>query len=61
VVVPPGNLAALLGAAEALLGDAGRRAVLARRALDHAERSFDIDAIAARFEATLGRATMPKG
>ncbi|HKS79323.1 MAG TPA: glycosyltransferase family 4 protein [Gaiellaceae bacterium] len=61
VVVPPGNLAALLGAAEALLGDAGRRAELARRARDHAERSFDIDAIAARFEATLGRATMPKG
>lgn len=56
IVVPPGDVRALLDAAEALLGDADRRRELSQHGRAYAETAFDIDAIAARFEEVLERA-----
>lgn len=56
VVVPPGDTPAFLAAAEALLDEPNRRAELGGRARAYAERAFEIDAIAGRFEAILERA-----
>jgi len=53
LVVPPGDTAAFLAAAERLAGDPALRAELANNALDYALRTFDIDAVAARFESIL--------
>jgi colanic acid biosynthesis glycosyl transferase WcaI len=53
VVVPPGDAAVLVSAAEALLGDAGRREELGRHARAYAEAAFDLGAIAPRFEEVL--------
>jgi colanic acid biosynthesis glycosyl transferase WcaI len=61
IVVPPRNVEAFLGAAESLLDDAERRAELSRHAREYAEKTFDIEAVAARFEEILERARLPKG
>src|SRR5207248_1981594 len=53
VVVRPGDSAAFLAAAGTLLDDAELREQLARRARAYAEASFDVDAVADRFEAVL--------
>ena len=53
VVVPAADPAALVAAAEELLGDPGRRDELGRRARAYAETAFDLDAVAARFEDVL--------
>lgn len=59
VVVPPSDPAALVAAAEELMGDANRRAELGRNGRAYAETAFDIDAIALRFEEALVRAGAP--
>jgi glycosyltransferase involved in cell wall biosynthesis len=59
VVVPPGDTAAFLSAAETLLDEPGRRVELGGRARAYAETAFDIGAIADRFEAVLDEATGP--
>jgi glycosyltransferase involved in cell wall biosynthesis len=56
VVARPGDTQELLRAARSLLEDEALRAGLAKRGRDYAEKTFDIDAIARRFEAVLGRA-----
>jgi glycosyltransferase involved in cell wall biosynthesis len=56
VVVPPADPAALVAAAGVLHADAGLRTELGRAARSFAERTFDLDAIADRFEAVLERA-----
>jgi glycosyltransferase involved in cell wall biosynthesis len=53
VVVEPGDTPAFLAAAETLLDDQSRRAELGARARAYAVMSFDIDAIAGRFESVL--------
>jgi colanic acid biosynthesis glycosyl transferase WcaI len=60
VVVPPRDVQALLRAAEALLEKKERRKELSRHARAYAETTFDIDAVAARFEEVLGRLGCPK-
>ncbi|HSE79182.1 MAG TPA: glycosyltransferase family 4 protein [Alphaproteobacteria bacterium] len=60
LVVPPGDTAALLAAGERLVGDPALRAELSNNALDYARRTFDIDAVAARFESIL-RAAEARG
>jgi len=55
LVVPPRDPDALLAAAETLLDDPALRATLAANARAYAEGAFDLEAIAARFEALLGR------
>lgn len=56
VVVPPGDVHALLHAAEDLLGDEEQRRELSRHARVYAERAFDIDAVATSFEEVLEQA-----
>jgi glycosyltransferase involved in cell wall biosynthesis len=56
IVVPPGDVGALLGAAEELLENPERRQELSRRARAFAETAFDIDALVVRFEDVLERA-----
>lgn len=56
IVVPPGDVAALLGAAEELLENPEQRQELSRRARAFAETAFDIDALVVRFEEVLERA-----
>jgi putative colanic acid biosynthesis glycosyltransferase WcaI len=56
VVVLPRDAGALLGAAEELLVDPERRAVLGRAARAYAEKTFDLGAITDRFERVLERA-----
>lgn len=51
VVVDPRNEAEWIRQAEKLVSDAGFRETLARKARQYAETEFDIDCIAARFEA----------
>ena len=53
IVVPPGDVSALLGAAEELLTNVERRQELSRHARAYAETAFDIDAVAVRFEEVL--------
>ena len=60
LVVSPGDTTALLSAAERLAGDSAIRAELGNNALDYARRTFDIDAVAARFESIL-RAAEERG
>lgn len=55
LVVPPSDKAAFIAAAEKLAGDASLRASLGKNALDYADRTFDIEAIGARFAALLAR------
>jgi colanic acid biosynthesis glycosyl transferase WcaI len=50
VVVPPGDAEAMVNAAGALLADPELRAELGRRARAYAEATFDLAAIADRFE-----------
>lgn len=56
-VVPPGDAAAFVAAAARLADDAETRAALGKNALDYAAKTFDIDAIGARFSAILSRVT----
>jgi rhamnosyl/mannosyltransferase len=49
LVVPPGNVAALAGALQILLGDAQLRARLAGQALDRAERHFSRNRMVSAF------------
>jgi glycosyltransferase involved in cell wall biosynthesis len=56
IVVEPGDRAAFIAAARALVADATRRSELGRNARTHAERTFDIGSIADRFEAVLASA-----
>lgn len=51
VVVPPGDAAALVSNAAALLDDPRRREQLGRAARAYAEQAFDVESLAARFEA----------
>lgn len=53
LVAAPGDTAAFLGAAARLAGDEATRRRLGANARTYAERHFDIDAIADRFEAVL--------
>jgi colanic acid biosynthesis glycosyl transferase WcaI len=53
IVVPASDGAALVDAAEELLGSEARRNELGRRARAYAEATFDVEAIAERFEAVL--------
>jgi glycosyltransferase involved in cell wall biosynthesis len=55
LVVPPRDAAALLAAAEELLADGERRAELGRRGRAYAEATFDLEAVADRFERLLQR------
>jgi colanic acid biosynthesis glycosyl transferase WcaI len=57
VVVEPGDSRAFLAAAETLLDSEELRSELARSARAYAERAFDIESIADRFEEVLERAT----
>jgi glycosyltransferase involved in cell wall biosynthesis len=56
VVVPPRDAPALIAAADELLADDELRAELGRRGRAYAERAFDLDEIAARFERLFERA-----
>jgi glycosyltransferase involved in cell wall biosynthesis len=56
MVVRPGDSAAFLAAAEKLLEDEPLREELARRARAYAEKAFDVDTAASRFEEVLERA-----
>jgi glycosyltransferase involved in cell wall biosynthesis len=53
IVVEPGDRAAFIAAARALVADAARRSELGRNARTYAERTFHIGSIAERFEAVL--------
>lgn len=55
LAVAPGDVAGFLAAAERLAGDPELRARMGKNGLDYAARTFDIDAIGARFAAILGR------
>ena len=55
VLVPAGDVAALAGAVEALLGDAPRRIALARAAQERARRLFSAEVIVPRYEALYRR------
>ncbi len=55
LVVPPGDAAAFLAAAQTLLDDPDLRQRLARSARAYAETAFDREAVATRFEQVLGR------
>ncbi|MGB3544605.1 glycosyltransferase family 4 protein, partial [Rubrivirga sp.] len=57
VVTPPGDAEALTRAVVGLLEDEDRRAVMGRAGRAYAEDTFDLDAIAERFEAVLEAAT----
>ena len=54
VVVPPEAVQSFALEGRRLLDDPDRRTAMAERARAYAERTFDIDAIADRFEAILG-------
>jgi colanic acid biosynthesis glycosyl transferase WcaI len=60
VFVPPTDRKGLLDAAQRLLADEALRSELARRARAYAERTFDLEAIAGRFEEVFERATSSK-
>jgi glycosyltransferase involved in cell wall biosynthesis len=53
MTVPPDDMAGFLAAAERLAGDAETRGRYGNNALDYANKTFDIRAIGARFEAIL--------
>ena len=55
VLVPAGDVAALAGAVEALLGDAPRRIALARAAQERARKLFSAEVIVPRYEALYRR------
>lgn len=55
LIVPPDDTQAFLAAAGKLADDAGLRARLGKNALDYATKTFDIDAIGARFSGLLER------
>jgi colanic acid biosynthesis glycosyl transferase WcaI len=55
LIAPPDDARAFLAAAERLADDAGLRAKLGKNALDYATRTFDIDAVTARFSGLLER------
>ena len=57
IVVPPGDRAAFVAAAERLAADASLRARLGRNGLAYADRSFDIAAVARRV-AAIARAAL---
>jgi len=57
VLVPPTGAAPLLAAADDLIADPDRREELGRRGRAYAEATFDIEAVAARFEAVAERAS----
>ncbi len=56
LVVDPADADGLANAAETLVGDSDLRQRLGRNARAYAERTFDIGAVAARFEAVIRRA-----
>jgi len=56
IVVDPGDRAAFIAAARALVDDPARRSEMGRSARDYAERTFDIATITDRFEAILAAA-----
>ena len=55
LTAPPEDEPAFLAAADRLARDAAARGEMGRKALDYARRTFDIGAIAARFEDVLAR------
>jgi colanic acid biosynthesis glycosyl transferase WcaI len=55
LIVPPDDTSAFLSAAGKLADDPGLRARLGKNALDYATKTFDIDAITARFSGLLER------
>ena len=55
LIVPPDDTQAFLAAAGKLADDAGLRARLGKNALDYATKTFDIDAVTARFAGLLER------
>lgn len=55
LAIAAGDTSSFLAAADRLAGDAELRAGMGRKALDYARRTFDIHAIAARFEEILAR------
>ncbi|HEX2117082.1 MAG TPA: glycosyltransferase, partial [Alphaproteobacteria bacterium] len=55
LIVPPDDTQAFLAAAGKLADDPGFRARLGKNALDYATKTFDIDAITARFSGLLER------
>ena len=56
IVADPDDLAGLMPKIETLLADQEMRAAMGRNARAYAERSFDIDAIATRFETVIAAA-----
>jgi glycosyltransferase involved in cell wall biosynthesis len=62
LIAPPDDAQAFLAAAGKLADDPALRTRLGKNALDYAARTFDIDAITARFAGLLERvATQPRG
>jgi glycosyltransferase involved in cell wall biosynthesis len=59
-VSDPGDQAGLVANTRRLLGDAALRAQMGANGRAYAERAFDIDAIAERFEQLLTRAARPR-
>jgi glycosyltransferase involved in cell wall biosynthesis len=57
LAIAAGDTPGFLAAAERLAGDGDLRADMGRKALDYAQRTFDIRLIAARFEDVLARVT----
>ena len=61
IVADPDDLAGLMPEAQALLADRDMRAAMGRNARAYAERAFDIEAIATRFESVIAAAFGPDG
>ena len=61
IVVEPGDRAAFAAAGVGMIADAAGRAEMAARGRAYAERAFDVERVADRFEEVLAAAVRRKG